>query len=82
MTFIDIHDCSKFDKNELQNILEKDRELGSSRGVRLQRCYYNPTDNKMFCLIDGPSRDAVLDTHNLSGLGVEDIWEVQPFEEV
>lgn len=80
MTFIDVHDTSKFDRNELQNILEKDRELGSRRGVSLQRCYYNRSNNKMFCLIEGPSRDDVLETHRQSGLDVEDIWEVQPFE--
>jgi len=80
MTFIDVHDISKISEEELKNILEKDRELGNRRGVTLQRCYYNPSQKKMFCLLEGPSRDDVLETHRQSGLGVEDIWEVQPFE--
>ena len=75
--FIDIHTGMKgVTKQQLQTEHQKDIENQKSEGVRFIKSWADPQTGKVFCLSEGPSRDAVLRVHKKAGHATEEIYEV------
>jgi hypothetical protein len=75
--FIDIHTGMKgVTKQQLATEHQKDIENQKTEGVRFIKAWADPQTGKVFCLSEGPSRDAVLRVHKKAGHATEEIYEV------
>lgn len=75
--FIDIHTGMKgVTKQQLQMSHKKDLELEDSEGVHFLHAWADPQTGKVFCLSEGPSKEAVLRVHKKAGHATEEIYEV------
>ena len=55
----------------------KDLEIQGGHGVRYLKYWFNEETGRIFCLAEGPNRDAVDRVHRLShGLAADEILEV------
>ncbi len=55
---------------------QKDLELEKAEGVHFKRWWADPRTGKVFCLSEGPSKEAVLRVHQKAGHPTEEIYEV------
>lgn len=77
MKFIDVHTGMKgIDQQALIHAHEQDVQLQASEGVRFLHACADPTTGKVFCLSEGPSKDAVLRVHQRAGHATHEIYEV------
>lgn len=75
--FIDIHTGMKgIDKKKLTEEHKKDIEHEKSEGVHFLKSWADPTSGKVFCLSEGPNKDAVLRVHKKAGHETHEIYEV------
>jgi uncharacterized protein DUF4242 len=80
MRFIDIHTGMKgIDQKKLADEHRRDTQNESAEGVRFLKAWADPTSGKVFCLSEGPSKEAVLRVHKKAGHPTDEIYEV-PFE--
>ncbi|MBI4301704.1 MAG: DUF4242 domain-containing protein [Chloroflexi bacterium] len=81
MTFIDLHErVEGMTEDQLRGSIGPTNELGKALGVKLLRLYYNAGENRVFCLSEAPSKQAVLDVHAKEGLTCDGIWDVKTIE--
>lgn len=77
MKFIDVHTGMKgIDRKGLEQAHREDLQIQASEGVRFLKAWADPTTGKVFCLSEGPSKDAVLRVHKKAGHQTEEIYEV------
>lgn len=77
MKFIDVHTGMKgIDYQGLVHAHEQDLRLQAAEGVRFIKAWADPTTGKVFCLSEGPSKDAVLRVHQRAGHATHEIYEV------
>jgi len=72
--FIDEHPMGTFDEkilNELQNSPRHEF------GIIHKNILYNKDEDKVFCILDAPDKEAVDKHHNKAGLKCESITEVK-----
>ena len=75
--FIDVHSEMKgLDQQTLAAAHQRDLELETSEGVRFLHAWGDPTTGKVFCLSEGPSKEAVSRVHERAGHKADQIYEV------
>ena len=76
--FMDVH--SGFvgvTAQQLKEAHERDLDIEADEGVHFERAWRDPEKGKVFCLASGPSREAVLRTHERAGHPTSEIYELQ-----
>jgi hypothetical protein len=77
MRFIDIHTEMKgIDEDQLREAHRQDLEIQDTEGVKFLHAWADPTSGKVFCLSEGPSKEAVQRVHERAGHTANEIYEV------
>jgi hypothetical protein len=77
MRFMDIHtDMKGLDQQAFQQAHNLDTKIEDDEGVRFLHAWADPAAGKVFCLSEGPSKEAVLRVHERAGHPTEEIYEV------
>jgi len=71
--FLDAH-TMEIEEKSLRQLVDAPR---NDLGVKFINVFYNKADKKAHCMIDAPSRDAVLKFHGMMGLVCEWLMEVE-----
>jgi len=75
--FIDVHTGMKgINAKQLAEAHRQDAEHEASEGVHFLKAWADPTTGKVFCLSEGPSKDAVMRVHKKAGHAADEIYEV------
>jgi hypothetical protein len=75
--FIDVHSGMKnLSADDLKREHEKDKQYERELGVHFVKAWADPASGKVFCLSEGPSKQAVLDVHKRAGHPSDEIYEV------
>lgn len=75
--FIDVHTGMKgINAKQLQEAHKKDGEFEAAEGVHFIKAWADPTTGKVFCLSEGPSKEAVMRVHKKAGHPSDEIYEV------
>jgi hypothetical protein len=75
--FMDVH--SGFvgvTEAQLKEAHERDLAIEGEEGVHFERAWLDPESGKVFCLSNGPSREAVARIHERAGHPTTEIYEV------
>jgi hypothetical protein len=72
--FLDVHSIGKYTDDELKKFQELPRD---ELGVKVVKIFYNKEIGISFCLLDGPSREAIEKHHEKYDVKCEWITEVQ-----
>jgi hypothetical protein len=76
-TFMDVH--SGFvgvTKQQLQEAHERDLAIESEEGVHFETAWLDPEAGKVFCLVTGPSKEAVMRIHDRAGHPTAEVYEL------
>ncbi len=77
--FMDVHDgFFGVSHEDVTGAHSRDLEIEASEGVHFQRWWADPATGKVFCLSEGPNKEAVLRVHAKAGHPTEEIYEI-PF---
>lgn len=80
MRFMDIHhNMTGISEEELRRAHHEDAQLEGEEGVHFVHAWADPTTGKVFCLSEGPSKEAVQRVHERAGHPADEIYEV-PYE--
>ncbi len=75
--FMDVHNgFIGVTPEQLLEAHRKDQELEGREGVRFVKAWADPNEGKVFCLSEGPNKDAVLRVHEMAGHPTDEIYEV------
>jgi hypothetical protein len=75
--FIDVHTgVRRITRERIQEERERDVALQDFDGVHFLKAWADPASGRVFCLSEGPSREAVLHVHELAGHPASEIYEV------
>lgn len=75
--FMDVHDgFFGVTQEQVQAAHHADVEIQDSERVRFVRWWCDPASGKVFCLSEGPDRDAVARIHARAGHPTEAIYEL------
>lgn len=75
--FMDVHDgMVGVTKDQLLAAHRKDLENEGPEGVHFHKAWADPKTGKVFCLAEGPSKDAVRRVHEKSGHPPTEVYEV------
>lgn len=75
--FIDIHSNMKgVTQEELDEAHRRDHELQSDEGVHFVKAWADSRTGKVFCLSEGPNKEAVKRVHQNAGHPVDEIYEI------
>ncbi|MBI3185379.1 MAG: SCO4226 family nickel-binding protein [Myxococcales bacterium] len=76
--FMDVHTGMKdLTREQLREAHQKDLENErKEKGVHFIKAWADPRSGKVFCLSEGPSKDAVQRVHQASGHAADEIYEV------
>ncbi|HEY3352129.1 MAG TPA: SCO4226 family nickel-binding protein [Polyangia bacterium] len=75
--FMDIHTGMKgITQEKLQEEHRKDLALEKTEGVHFIQAWADPTSGRVFCLSEGPNRDAIRRVHQHAGHPADEIYEV------
>lgn len=75
--FMDVH--SGFfgvTQEQLQEAHNRDLAIQGEEGVSYERAWLDPESGKVFCLVTGPSREAVMRIHERAGHGTAEVYEL------
>jgi hypothetical protein len=76
--FMDVHSgMSGIDQNGLSAAHQMDLENQDDEGVRFLHAWADPKSGKVFCLSEGPDRDAVRRVHEKAGHAPDEIYEIE-----
>ncbi len=76
--FMDVHDgFNGVTAADVAEAHRADLEIQGSEGVRFTHWWADPATGKVFCLSEGPSREAVASIHARAGHPTEQIYELQ-----
>lgn len=77
MKFIDVHtDMSGLDQEAFQKAHDMDMQIENEEGVHFLHAWADPKAGKVFCLSEGPSKEAVQRVHARAGHPTDEIYEV------
>jgi hypothetical protein len=77
MRFMDIHSGMQgIDQDMLSAAHKLDTDIEASEGVRFLHAWADPATGKVFCLSEGPSKEAVMRVHERAGHPTDEIYEV------
>jgi hypothetical protein len=75
--FMDVHDgFFGVTQEQVEGAHQKDLEVESGEGVHFKQWWADPATGKVFCLAEGPSKEAVLRVHEKAGHPTEQIYEL------
>ena len=75
--FMDIHKNMKgLTKDQLLEAHNQDLANEQGTGVHFQKAWGDPTSGWVFCLSEGPNREAIQQVHRRSGHPADEIFEV------
>lgn len=75
--FMDVHDgFVGVTQDQVAAAHQKDLELEKAEGVHFKRWWADPATGKVFCLSEGPSKEAVQRVHEKAGHPTDQIYEV------
>lgn len=75
--FMDVH--SGFfgvSAEQLQEAHNRDLAIQDEEGVVYERAWLDPDAGKVFCLVTGPSREAVMRIHDRAGHPTSEVYEL------
>ena len=72
--FIDEHPMDTFNEKTLNELQNSPRD---EFGITHKNILYNKDEDKIFCILDAPNKEAVDKHHNKAGLKCESIMEVK-----
>ena len=72
--FIDEHPMGAFDEGTLKQLQNSPRD---EFGIAHKNILYNKDEDKIFCVLDAPNKEAVEKHHDKAGLKCDSIMEVQ-----
>jgi hypothetical protein len=74
---MDVHDgFFGVSQDEVDAAHRKDLEVEAAEEVHFRQWWADPKTRKVFCLAEGPDKDAVLRVHERAGHPTEQIYEV------
>jgi hypothetical protein len=74
---MDIHTGMKgVTEAKLREEHQKDLDIENKEGVHFIKAWADPQSGKVFCLSEGPNREAVLRVHEKAGHATNEIYEV------
>jgi hypothetical protein len=77
MRFMDIHSgMTGIDQEAMAAAHKADTDIEASEQVRFLHAWADPKSGKVFCLSEGPSKEAVLRVHERAGHPTDEIYEV------
>lgn len=75
--FMDVHSGMKgVTPAQLKEAHDADKAIQSASGVRFLKTWADPSTGKVFCLSEGPTKEAVLEVHRKAGHPTDEIYEV------
>ncbi len=75
--FMDVHrNMTGITAEQLGAAHQADLDLESEEHVHFQHAWADPSSGAVFCLSDGPSREAVQRVHERAGHPADEIYEV------
>lgn len=75
--FLDVHSGMKgITEEQLRAAHSKDEEHQHTEGVRFVKAWADPDSGKVFCLSEGPNKEAVRRVHEKSGHPPSEIYEL------
>jgi hypothetical protein len=75
--YMDVHSGMKgMTFQQLQEAHQKDLATEGRDGVHFIKAWADPKSGKIFCLSEGPSREAVMKVHERSGHATTEVYEV------
>lgn len=75
--FMDVH--SGFvgvTQEQFEEAHGRDLAIEAEEGVHYERSWLDPISGKAFCLVTGPSRDAVMRVHERAGHPTPEVYEL------
>ena len=76
--FMDVHHGMKgITREQLLEAHRKDQELEGEEGVRFVKAWADPETGNVFCLAEGPNKEAVQRVHKNAGHPADAIYEVK-----
>ena len=76
--FMDVHDgFFGVSQEQVAEAHNHDLAIEAAEGVHFKRWWADPTTGKVFCLSEGPSKEAVLRVHEKAGHPTDQIWELK-----
>lgn len=77
MRFIDVHTGAKgITREQLATDHQKDLAIQEREGVKFLHAWADPVTGKVFCLSEGPNKEAVQRVHEQAGHASDEIYEV------
>jgi hypothetical protein len=77
MKYIDIHDNMKgITRDMLAAEHQKDIDAQQGTDVKFEDAWADPTSGRVFCMCEGPSREAVIAVHEKAGHHVDEMYEL------
>jgi hypothetical protein len=78
--FMDVHDgFFGVTAEQLAEAHQRDLDIEQNEGVHYEHAWLDPVAGKVFCLVTGPSKEAVMRVHEQAGHPTPQVYEV-PFE--
>lgn len=75
--FMDVHSgMTGLTHEQLLEAHQQDQAIEGKEGVHFIKAWADPSSGKVFCLSEGPNKEAVLRTHERAGHPAEEIYEV------
>ncbi|MBI5488161.1 MAG: SCO4226 family nickel-binding protein [Deltaproteobacteria bacterium] len=76
--FIDIHSgMTNITQEQLEQAHREDQKHEGKEGVRFIKAWADPQSGKVFCLSEGPDKEAVKRVHQKAGHPADEIYEVK-----
>jgi len=63
-------------QEQLQEAHNRDLAIQDEEGVSYERAWLDPESGKVFCLVTGPSREAVIRIHERAGHPTAEVYEL------
>ena len=75
--FMDVHDgFNGVSQAQVEEAHKKDLEIENAEGVHFKQWWADPSTGKVFCLSEGPNKEAVLRVHEKAGHPTTEIYEL------
>jgi hypothetical protein len=75
--FMDLHKVDAVDPEALAGAHERDLQVQQRHDTRYLRYWFSPTEGRVFCLVESPSKEAAEAVHREAhGLVADEIIEV------
>lgn len=75
--FMDVHDgFVGVTRDQLAEAHDADLAIEGDEGVHFETAWLDPVSGKVFCLSEGPSKEAVMRVHERAGHPTDQVYEV------